>query len=143
MAETTRAENREGLNPDQVVESAVGNLELAESGSYFEFLTDAKKYFRNKYKEGTTWAEEKKGELKDWAIRESKVSPEGLKDATKEIAKVSWGLARISPSIIFKVVYGVYDFIKTVIKKKGHISYGEGYEIGKEMFNFSAKKEKK
>jgi hypothetical protein len=148
MAENidTERDPSEGQNSDQLFDGALltqEGIEMAESQATLEFVLSARDYFRNKYAKEIAWAEKRGGDLKDWVKRETQVTPEGMEKAAKNILEVRDNIRNILPGVIFKIIGGVYEFIKTIIKKKGHISFGEGYDIGQEMFNFSAKKEKK
>jgi len=113
----------EEKNPEQrVIDSAITKLEDK----------DAKDPIIS-----SSWTESIKSFWKD----ESSVaiSP----DRAKTIGKIAGDADRIALFLSYSVLCAVYKFTKKAIQKKGQISYGEGYEIGQEIFSFDDKKEKK
>ncbi len=64
----------------------------------------------------------------------------GYAKTSGEIAGVSLGVSLI---LTAKTLLGILKFTKKAIQKKGQIGFGEGYEIGKEIFSNENKKDKK
>ena len=121
MAEQSRGENIEAEpGPDVVVDNAVSaaeNRDATESAP--EAVANAKKWLT----------------LKGEGPR--------VKGALKDEAVLGWDASRFGITLALKQVWGILKFAKTVIEKKGKITFKEGYELGKEPFSFDSKKEKK
>lgn len=68
-------------------------------------------------------------------------------DNAKSFTKTSGKVAGISLGLGLlltgKILYGVLKLAKKAVEKKGKIGFGEGYEIGNDIFSFESKKEKK
>jgi len=62
---------------------------------------------------------------------------------TKKYSGVAAGGLLGGVLIVAKIAKGIFDFAKRTIKKKGNITFKEGYEIGKSILDPNAKKDKK
>jgi len=77
---------------------------------------------------------------------EANASNKAVQNAGKYIiggAKAGGGLALSGLFFAGKIVWGLAEFVKKVIDKKGNITFQEGYDIGQGMINPESKERKK
>ena len=155
-AEQPRSENPSAdINPEKGIE-AENNLEKAAEQAVDTAMSEvedrdatdpvissgwtqkAKEFLKGK-------TEELKGRGKEWTDRELNVKKikQDLKDTAKATPRFLWDSLVVGTSIIVKFKFGIFEFVKKLIQKKGQITFKEGYEVGKEVFSFDTKKEKK
>ncbi|MCX6721990.1 MAG: hypothetical protein NTY04_02275 [Candidatus Staskawiczbacteria bacterium] len=138
------------ISPEGAVDSATSKVEEKESidaDESFGFVSKTKEWFSDKYKDISAGVENKYEKAKAWRAKEiRKPTKKGLllaaKDIDKRAGRLVGDVIGVTPSIIFKIIKGLYKFGETIIKKKGKIGFGEGYDIGEEMFTFGEKKQK-
>jgi len=91
---------------------------------------------------------EKEEKLVGYAVDTIKAKDVAAADESTEktnkvvkFAKGSWTGVKVVPTIIFKIVVGLFKFAKDAAT--GKLNYRRGKEISQEMFDYGAKRDKK
>ncbi len=146
--EATEAES----TPEGAVETAMSALEEEAGGDEF-ILSESLKDFVNWVKSGPGVLKTKIGEGKDAGAELVKQFKEEHPDLTKGVATggriagktigIAWDVGRVGLFIAFKMLWPLLKFAGLAISKKGKVGWKDGYRLGKEMFDYDVKKDKK
>jgi len=133
--ERPRSENLESeINPEQAAERAVNMATATVESRDAEDPVISSEWVKN---------------FKAW-IKEHREQAEQKYTEWAEKHKKTANLVRDSGTTIFlgavgyvKFKLALFNFAMKLIQKRGGMTFGEGYEIGKDAFSFESKKDKK
>jgi hypothetical protein len=70
-------------------------------------------------------------------------SPEKNWESAKRISSPVISTGRVLGFMVFKVLLNILKFSKELIAKRGDVGFAESFGLGKDMFDYNQKKEKK